>query len=65
MVNQLETRLDLAKHGVSSEMLNEKFDDSLANNVKTKKMRSPPSKKELEDYEMIKILENRDQVAED
>ena len=62
MVSQLETRLDLAKQGFSSEMLSTKFDDR---NAKSVKQKSTFTMKELQNYKMIKMLENREKTAED
>ena len=65
MVSKLELRLELAKQGTPQEMLDSRFDDRKPNKGKAAPRNDTPSKKELESYEMIKILENGSKIPED
>lgn len=56
MEKAIETRLELLKQGVKPELI---VDESKASKI-TSKASSAPSKHDLESYEVIKILENRD-----
>ena len=58
MVKKLETRLELAKQGTPTEMLDGKFDDSKLSAAQLAKKYALPTKKELDEYEMISVLDN-------
>lgn len=60
MERSLATRLELLKSGVKPELIRDDYEASGTTSRSASKPITPPSKHDLESYEVFKVFENRE-----